>query len=120
MKKLFSSAYIGLIFLFLYIPIFILIIFSFNASKSRSVWSGFTLDWYRQLFQNELLITALINTLVIALISSVIATIIGTAAAIGIYSMKKGEKAVMTLVLGYPAVSYQRIPPRETPEVLYI
>jgi spermidine/putrescine transport system permease protein len=105
MKKIFSSVYIGLIFLFLYIPIFILIIFSFNASKSRSLWAGFTLDWYRQLFHNDFLISALINTLILALISSVIATIIGTAAAIGISSMKKGGKAVILNITYLPILN---------------
>ncbi len=44
--------------LFLYLPIFVLIVFSFNASKSRSVWSGFTLDWYKELFQNSMILDA--------------------------------------------------------------
>ena len=95
LKKMFSSGYISLIFLFLYTPIFILIIFSFNDSRSRSVWAGFTFDWYIRLFQNDFLITALRNTLIIASISSVAATVIGTAAAIGIFAMKKTGKAVL-------------------------
>jgi spermidine/putrescine transport system permease protein len=94
-KKILSSGYIGLIFLFLYTPIFILIVFSFNASRSKSVWAGFTLEWYERLFRNEFIITAFRNTVMLALISSVLAAVIGTAAAIGIYSMKSKEKAVM-------------------------
>ena len=94
-KKFFSSGYIVFIFLFLYAPIFVLIMFSFNASKSKSVWAGFTLDWYKMLFKNELIITAFVNTIVLALISSLAAAILGTGAAIGIYSMKKKTKAVM-------------------------
>ena len=43
-----------LVFLFLYAPILVLVVFSFNASKSKAVWAGFTLDWYRQLFQNDM------------------------------------------------------------------
>lgn len=94
-KKIFSSSYLVLIFLFLYVPIFILIAFSFNVSKSKSVWAGFTFDWYVKLFQDDAIISALINTLVLALISSVIAAILGTAAAIGIFAMKKTLKAVI-------------------------
>ena len=105
MKKMFSSVYIALIFLFMYTPIFILIIFSFNASKSRSVWTGFTFDWYVQLFKNDFLISALRNTLIIALISSIIATVIGTAAAIGISSMKKTSKAIMLNVTYLPILN---------------
>ena len=95
LRKIFSSAYTGLIFLFLYSPILILIIFSFNASRSKSVWAGFTFDWYIRLFHNDLLISALVNTLIIAFLSSCIATVIGTTAALGISAMKKTEKAVI-------------------------
>ena len=52
MKKL-SKLYVGLILVFLYLPILVLIIFSFNASKSKTVFSGFTLEWYQKLFQNR-------------------------------------------------------------------
>ena len=65
---------------------------------SRSVWSGFSLRWYRQLFQDRLIMEALQNTLIIALISSLGATAIGTAAAIGINGMKRfTRKAVMNI-----------------------
>ena len=104
-KKIFSSAYLFFVFLFLYLPIFILIVFSFNASKSKSVWAGFTFDWYVKLFHNEFIITALMNTLILAFISSVIAAVIGTAAAIGIYSMKKTEKAVIINITYLPILN---------------
>ena len=75
-----------------------LIIFSFNQSKSRSHWTGFTFDWYLKLFQNTIIIKSLFNTFVIAIISSVIATIIGTIAAIGINSLNKYlRSSVMSL-----------------------
>ena len=51
--------YVALVMLFLYLPIGVLILYSFNASKSRSVWSGFSLRWYRDLFSNELILTSL-------------------------------------------------------------
>ena len=65
-----------LVFLFLYLPIFVLIVFSFNASKSRSVWSGFTLDWYKELFQNSMILDALWVTLAVSILAAVISTII--------------------------------------------
>ncbi|MCI8652271.1 MAG: ABC transporter permease [Angelakisella sp.] len=80
--------YVALVMLFLYLPIGVLILYSFNASKSRSVWSGFSLRWYRDLFSNELILTSLYNTIVVALCASVIAAILGTAAAMGIYSIR--------------------------------
>ena len=69
--------------MFLYVPIFVLIVFSFNTTKSRSVMSGFTLDWYIKLFRNEIIMSSLVNTIIIAVIASIGATILGTAAAIG-------------------------------------
>ena len=104
-KNAFSFGYLAFVFLFLYVPIFILIAFSFNSSKSKSVWSGFTFDWYLKLFGNELIIASLINTLALALISSVVAAIIGTAAAIGIHSMKKTAKAVIMNVTYLPVLN---------------
>ena len=85
--KTLSRIYNGLVFLFLYSPIVVLIVYSFNDSKNRVKWEGFTLDWYRELFQNELILDSLWVTLQIAALAAVFATIIGTMAAMGIYSM---------------------------------
>ena len=93
--KWYAKTYIGVIMAFLYMPIFVLIFFSFNQSKSRSYFTGFTLDWYKKLFTNELILSSLQNTLIIALISSVVATAIGTAAAIGLSRMRKLPRAVI-------------------------
>ena len=65
--KWLSKAYIWVIMVFLYAPIGVLIFFSFNQSKSRSNFTGFTLDWYVKLFHNDLIIQSLINTLIVAL-----------------------------------------------------
>jgi len=105
LRAIICNVYIVFLFAFLYTPIVILIIFSFNSSKSRSVWTGFTFDWYVRLFNNDFLIGALINTLIIALISSIIATIIGTAAAIGISAMKKTPRAIMMNVTYVPVLN---------------
>ena len=75
--KIFSKIYMGLIFLFLYAPIVVMIAFSFNNSKSRSVWNGFTFDWYTKLFHDESIIDALKTTLLVAIVASIFATIIG-------------------------------------------
>ncbi len=104
MKK-FSKAYMALFLMFMYIPIFVLIVFSFNETKSRSVFSGFTLDWYVKLFQNELIMTSLRNTLIIAVLASISATVLGTAAAIGINNMKKLPKAVIMNVTNIPIIN---------------
>lgn len=105
MKKIISKVYVFLVFVFLYAPIFVLIAYSFNESKSRTVWTGFTFDWYKKLFSNDLILKSLLNTLVIALIASVFATIIGTAAAIGIYNMKKITKSVIMNITYLPIMN---------------
>lgn len=83
-KKAARQFYIALIMIFLYAPILVLIVLSFNKSKSRAKWGGFTLDWYKKLFQNEDILNALTTTLLIAVLSAFIATILGTMLAIGI------------------------------------
>ncbi len=97
-NKFIKKFYTFLIFLFLYAPIIVLMAFSFNDSKSRGTWTGFTFKWYLELFKNEEVLMALYYTLLIAILSSIIATIIGTIAAIGIYDMKLlGRKIVLNL-----------------------
>ena len=88
-KKSLQRLYLILIFLFLYLPIAVLIVLSFNNSKSRVVWGGFTFKWYRDLFHNEQIFSSLRNTLIIAVVASIVATVIGTAAAIGIDKFNK-------------------------------
>ena len=88
--KIASKIYTALVFLFLYAPIIVMIIFSFNGSSSTSVLSGFSLQWYKALFEDEATLKALSNTVVLAVSSSLIATVLGTAAAVGIDKFKKG------------------------------
>ena len=97
MKRFFQNFYLVLIMIFLYAPILIMMGLSFNASKSRSQWGGFTLRWYLEMFQDAAIMEALYNTLLIAFVSALAASVIGTAAALGINSMKQLPK---TLVMG--------------------
>ena len=83
-----SRIYLCLIFGILYIPIVTLILFSFNATDSTSIFGGFSLMWYKELFASPDTFIALRNTLILAVCSSVLATAIGTAAAEGIYRMR--------------------------------
>ena len=94
-----------LIFLFLYLPIIVLIVFSFNDSKSRTVWSGFTFDWYAKLFHNDRIIGALQNTLLVSILAAVIATLIGTFAAIGFFNMKKKWRGPLLTINNIPMVN---------------
>ena len=78
LKQFFQDFYLALILLFLYIPIVTMIVLSFNNTKSRTVWGGFTTHWYTQMFQDSAIMNALNNTLLIAFASALIATVIGT------------------------------------------
>ncbi len=91
--------------LFLYIPIIILMVFSFNSTKARSTWSGFTLNWYRELISDSLILQSLMNTLIVGIIAAVFATIIGTLAAIGISKMKKWTKSVVLNLTYIPIIN---------------
>ena len=104
-KTILQKLYITLIFIFLYAPIVTLIVLSFNASKTRAKWGGFTLKWYGALFQNRDILQALFNTLLIALIASVASTIIGTVACIAIMSLKKRSRAIVMGVTNIPMLN---------------
>ena len=69
-KSFLQKFYVGLIFTILYAPIAVLIVCSFNASKARTIWGGFTLDWYVKLFENEALLSSFGNTMIIAAAST--------------------------------------------------
>ena len=103
--KTLSRIYNGLIFAFLYAPIVVLIVFSFNDSKSRVVWNGFSFRWYEELFGNEEILSALWVTLSVAFITTVISTVIGTAAAIGIRSVNSKLRKVLLAFNNLPMVN---------------
>ena len=105
LENFIKKFYLILVFIFLYMPIAALIIFSFNDSKTMGKWSGFTLKWYVELFNNENIIKALFFTVVIAIISSLVATIIGTLAAIGINKMKGPKKALLLNINYLPVLN---------------
>ena len=100
-----KKIYIAFIFIFLYAPIATLIILSFNASRTRAKWGGFTLKWYSELFQNEEIMQALFNTLFIALVASVVATVIGTIACIPIMNLKKRSRTIIMGITNIPMLN---------------
>ena len=100
--KRLKGLYLALILLFLYLPIMVMICLSFNESVSRGAWTGFTLDWYKKLFQDEAIIAALKVTLSVAVSATVVSTILGTLAAIGMHSMSSGWANVLTNVSYLP------------------
>lgn len=105
MKNALKRIYLGLIVLFLYLPIGVLVVSSFNDSKILGKWNGFTLKWYKQLFENESIINALRTTLFLALVASIIATILGTVACLTVNRMKRVPKSIITNITNIPMLN---------------
>ncbi|CDF59371.1 ABC transporter permease [Thermobrachium celere] len=104
-SRVLKRVYAALIYIFLYAPILILIIFSFNESKSRGSFTGFTLKWYKQLFSDRQIMQAMYYTLTVAFIASLVSTILGTLAAIGIHNMKKTTKKISLNITYLPVLN---------------
>ncbi|MEY8386737.1 extracellular solute-binding protein [Oscillospiraceae bacterium 38-13] len=100
-----SRALMALVFLFLYAPILLLIVFSFNRGNSNIVWTGFSLDWYKSLFQNRLIMRSVYTTLLVSLLATAIATVAGTFAAIGFYSLRRRSRTVLNTVNSIPMMN---------------
>ena len=105
LKRFFQNSYLVFVMIFLYAPIITMMVLSFNTSKSRTQWGGFTLKWYMNMFQDATIMEALYNTLLIAFISALAASIIGTVAALGINSMKRLSKTVVMGVNNIPMLN---------------
>lgn len=103
--KTLSRIYNFLLFAFLYAPIVVMVVYSFNGIKSRSVFSGFSLQWYQELFRDSVIMESLYTSLLLAVLSAIIATVIGTAAAIGINATKGLRKKMYLAVNSIPMVN---------------
>lgn len=95
MKKTLKGVYLSLMLIFLYAPIVVMIVYSFNASKTRARWCGFSLRWYEELFRSRQIMDALSTTVSIAVFAALVATVLGTLAAIGIHAMKSKPAKVL-------------------------
>ena len=105
MKPL-ARFYTVLVMIFLFAPIAILLVFSFNEAKSLSVFSGFSLYWYRELFRDSDTLGAVRNTLVLAVSASLISTVMGTAAAVGVHKLRsKYMRTIMDTVTNIPMIN---------------
>lgn len=104
--KQFRKLYIALVFLFLFAPLLVIVVYSFNKSNSTAIFTGFSLQWYREMLRDTELINALKNSIILAVLSSVIATVIGTAAAVGIHAFKrKWTKNITMSVTNIPMMN---------------
>lgn len=104
-----SSVYLALVLILIYLPIVLVILYSFNESKISSVWSGFSLKWYEELFSDKALFEALWNSIVLGLASSCAAAVIGTLGAVGFTRVKARTKGAM---------EYLSMLPMMTPEII--
>lgn len=96
------NIYLGLVLAIMYIPILLVIIYSFNQSKISSVWSGFSLKWYAELFKDKDLLEAMVNSLVLATVSSLSAAVIATLAAVGMPRVKLISKGIIEYISTLP------------------
>ena len=103
--KFFKRFYLGLVLLFLYMPILMLMVFSFNEGRTMSKWSGFSLQWYQELFNDPAIIDAIWVTVSIAILSSLIAVVIGTLAAIGIKEYKRVSRSLVVNLTYIPMMN---------------
>ena len=101
-----SKIYTALIMLFLFAPIAILLVFSFNESKSLSVFSNFSVYWYKELLRDSETLNAVKNTLLLAFCAAAISTVMGTAAAVGMNKLRnRYVRAVMDTATNIPMIN---------------
>jgi spermidine/putrescine transport system permease protein len=96
------NIYLAFLLILMYVPIVVVIIFSFNESKISSVWSGFSLSWYKDLFNDPSYLDALMNTIILGVISSIAAAVIGTLGAYGMTKVTLKSKSVMEYISTLP------------------
>jgi len=92
-------AHAWFVYVFLYAPIAILVLFSFNRTSQTAVWQGFTLEWYRNLFHDDLILAAVRNSLIVGAATTAIATVLGTLVALALGRFEfRGQGATKNLL----------------------
>lgn len=108
-KSKFPGIYVGAITALTYIPILLTVVYSFNESKITSIWSGFSLKWYEELFRDRDIKEALMNSLILAFCSCLMAVLIGTTGALGMRDHENKANDV---------IAYLSLLPLMTPEII--
>ncbi len=105
----FRTVYLSLFFLLLYFPVLSVILYSFNQSASTAHWTGFTIDWYRQLFSDRVIAESFKTSILVAFLTALLSAILGTTAAVStLYltrRMKKSVNGILLLPLFVPEVA---------------
>lgn len=97
-----AGVYLGVMLTLMYVPILLVIVYSFNESRISSVWGGFSLKWYAELFRDRSYLEAMTNSLVLATLSSLCAAVIGTLAAVGMPKVRWRSKNVIEYISTLP------------------
>lgn len=100
--KRFQKGFTIVVLLFLYVPMIVLAVASFNSGTGMSNFQGFTLSRYAELFRDSQLLPLLGNSIIIAVLSALCATVLGTAAALGIRSMKPRSRRLVIGMTNIP------------------
>ncbi len=104
-----SSLYLIAVTALLYQPIVLVAVYSFNESKISSVWGGFSLKWYRELFRDKALFESLWNSIVLGLCASLAAAVIGTLGAVGFQKLRLRTKGPIEYVSMLPMMTPERL-----------
>lgn len=105
MKKLLRRLYLLIVMIFFYLPILYTVVFSFNGSKSLSVFSGFSLQWYQKMYHNKDMMNSIFYTIAIAVLATIISTIAGTITAIGLSKSNRVLKGVVQQMNDMPVMN---------------
>lgn len=105
----FAKIYLAVVFLLMYLPVAVVVVFSFNESKLPVKFTGFSLQWYEKLFQNEAMLEALGNSMILAVASCLVSAVIGTLGAVGLSRIHWKTKG---------ALEYISILPLMIPEII--
>ncbi len=103
--KLYKKIIVGLTFAFLYFPILVIAFLSVNESSRAYKFTGFSMKWYVEIFENESLFRAIINTFSVAIVSTILATVLGTLIAIGVSALRRKQKKIMLFLNNIPIIN---------------
>lgn len=99
------GAIVALVYLFLHLPLLVLMVFSFNASRFSVEWTGFTLEWYRQLLERPDILAGLRVSLIVGVISTAVATVLGTLLALALGRGRFRGRGALESLLYVPLVT---------------
>ncbi len=93
-----------IVLVFLYAPIVLLTIYSFSGARNPGQWGGFTLDWYRDLGDDQRVQDAIWVSVKVAIASTVVATVLGTMAALALERFAFRGRKVFDALLYLPII----------------